>query len=90
MSVIKKESGLFFKQLCGEFSAESCLHEKVDVSGVFIEASRWEEGIDFLSKIKDGDEIRRFNTPPSSLDMRGGYALVRDGKVVEVLTTILS
>jgi hypothetical protein len=87
MSVVKKESGFFFRQLSGEYAAESCLYEKVSVSDIDVCS---DSDAEFLSQIKEGDEVWSFTTPVYPLDARGGYAIVRNEKVVAVLTTILS
>ena len=47
----------------------------------------------FISQMQPGDQLRHFSSPPETallLAERAGYAIVREGKVVDSFVTILS
>ena len=51
---------------------------------------RW---VDFREKLREGDELWEFKSPQKSWDNlagREGYCIVRDGKVVEHIITVMS
>lgn len=78
----------------GEWLGGETSVEQIEAEELQGRNERWlAEWRSFISQMQPGDQLRHFLSPPETwLRLAGlaGYAIVRQGKVVDSLVTILS